>query len=154
MPNQAGLDGLWRVADKRGDMLWLLGDRAAFDELALVSGGYLRGLLRLLADLALDAGSRGVPVAADRRRLAIDELRNAYVGFSNREAVWLQAIEATGKLDIDDSVDPYTVARFLDTHVLLGYRNGRDWYGVHPVIREEVARRAAAWQAAQAKAEP
>lgn len=155
MPDHAGLDVLWRVASKRGDMLWLLGDRAAFDELALMSGGYLRGLLRLLADVVLDAASRGIPASAERRQLAIDELRNAYAGFTNREAAWLQQIEDTGKLDIGDSADHYTIARFLDTHVLLGYRNGTDWYAVQPVIRGDVARRAAAWHAAQSsKVEP
>jgi hypothetical protein len=153
--DHAGLDVLWRVANKRGDMSWLLGDRSAFDELALASGGYLRGLLRLLADVTLDAASHDVPVSAARRQLAIDELRNAYAGFTNREAAWLQKIEQTGKLDIGNLVDQYTLARFLDTHVLLGYRNGTDWYAVHPVIREDVQRRAAAWAAEQAsKVEP
>jgi hypothetical protein len=155
VPNLVGLDALWALANKRGDMTWLLGDRAAFDELALASGGYLRDLLHVLMGIVRDVANYGLPLSAERRRLAIEELRNGYLGFTNREAAWLQRIEETGTLDIADSVDKHTIARFLDTHVLLGYRNGEDWYAVHPVIRADVARRAAAWHAAQAsKAEP
>lgn len=155
VPDKDGLDLLWELASKRGDMQWLLGDPSAFAELALVSGGHLRGLFRLLADATLDAASYGLPVSDARRRLLIDELRNAYQGFTNREAAWLQRIEDSGKLDVGDLVDQFTLARFLDTHVLLAYRNGTDWYCVHPVIRDDVARRATAWAAEQAaKDEP
>jgi hypothetical protein len=145
-----GLDALWRVASKRGDMLWLLGDRAAFDELAWASGGHLRDLFRMLAFLAIDATRYGLPASAERRQLAIEELRSAYLGFTNQEASWLQTIDQTGSLDIDEAASHHNLARFLDTHVVLGYRNGKDWYGVHPLIREDVARRAAAWNKARA----
>jgi len=30
------------------------------------------------------------------------------------------------------------LARFLDTHLALCYRNGREWYDLHPLIRENV----------------
>lgn len=145
-PDPAGLETMWKLAQKRGDMAWLLGDRAAFDQLAFACGGYLRDLFRMLGDLTAHAALHDVPIDAGRRRLAIDELRGAYQGFTNRQAVWLQAIEMTGRLDIPDVDDQHTIARFLDTHVLLAYRNGEDWYAVHPVIRELVAARAAAWR--------
>lgn len=144
-----GLDALWRVAAKRGDMLWLLGERASFDQLALASGGHLRDLFRMLSFLAIDATRAGVPVAAERRQLAIEELRRLYLGFTNQEAAWLQAIDQTGSLDVDEADSHHELARFLDTHVLLAYRNGEDWYGIHPLIREDVARRAAAWHKAR-----
>jgi hypothetical protein len=143
-----GLEALWGVAEKRGDMLWLLGDRSAFDELALASGGHLRDLFRMLSFLAIDATRFDVPASEQRRKLAIEELRSSYLGFTNQEAAWLQAIDRTGSLDVDEAKSHHELARFLDTHVLLVYRNGEDWYGVHPLIREDVARRAAAWNKA------
>jgi hypothetical protein len=39
------------------------------------------------------------------------------------------------------------LARFFDTHLVLGYRNGGVWYGVHPVIRDQVTARAARYRA-------
>ncbi|KIG15665.1 Type II secretory pathway, ATPase PulE/Tfp pilus assembly pathway, ATPase PilB [Enhygromyxa salina] len=144
----AGLDALWRIASKRGDLIWLLGDREAFDEIARFSGGYLRDLFRMLSLVVNDASSHDVPVSPERRRLAVDELRGAYVGFTNHEAAWLRTIDETGVLDIDEATHHHNLARFLDTHVLLAYRNGEDWYGVHPVIRDVVTRRARAWDQA------
>ena len=34
----------------------------------------------------------------------------------------------------------YNLSRFFDTHLVLGYRNGGEWYDVHPLLRDEVAR--------------
>lgn len=147
-----GLDALWKVGQKRGDLAWLLGERAAFDELARASGGYLRDLFRMLSQLVNEANSHGVPISADRRELAIMELRNAYAGFTNQDAAWLRSIDKTGSLDVKQAAHHHNLARFLDTHLLLAYRNGEDWYGVHPVIRELVARRAAAWDEDQGEA--
>jgi hypothetical protein len=31
------------------------------------------------------------------------------------------------------------LSRFLDTHLVLFLTNGKDWYDLHPLIREEVA---------------
>ena len=31
------------------------------------------------------------------------------------------------------------LTRFLDTHFVLYFRNGKEWYDIHPLIREEVA---------------
>lgn len=148
--HQFGLNVLWRVASERGDVQWLLGSREAFDELAGASGGYLRDLFRMLLVLVNGASRYDVPVSPERRRLAVDELRNAYInGFTNEEAVWLRRVEETGVLDFDGGYDPHRIASFFDTHVLLAYRNGEDWYGVHPVIRDVVFRRAAVWDEAR-----
>ena len=44
---------------------------------------------------------------------------------------------ATGK----ESTNLY--ARFLDTHLVLCYRNGAEWYDVHPLVRDLVLEQAA-----------
>ena len=31
------------------------------------------------------------------------------------------------------------LARFLDSHFVLYFVNGKEWYDIHPLIREEVA---------------
>ncbi|NVB38654.1 hypothetical protein G6O69_12505 [Pseudenhygromyxa sp. WMMC2535] len=150
--NTVGLDVLWKVASKRGDMSWLLGERAAFDELARASGGYLRDLFRLLSFVVRQAAGTDTPVSDEVRALAIADLRGGLRGFTNQEAVWLQQIEHTGTFDVDEPGHHFKLARFLDSHVLLAYRNGEDWYGVHPVIRADVERRARAWHESRASA--
>ena len=151
---QDGLNALWKVARQRGAddwLTWLLGDREAFDKLALASGGYLRDLLRMLRALLLEANVTGVPVPEARRDLVVQELRAGYLGFTNEEAAWLRQVERTGAVDFADGTMHHRVAVFLDTHVLLAYRNGEDWYGVHPVIAADVVRRAKDWDAVQDK---
>lgn len=146
--NPDGLDALFQLAEKRGPAGWverLLGSRAAFDELALRSGGYLRDLLRTLQALVIEAKVSSVPVSDDRRRDAIAQLRAGYLGFTNREAAWLRGVEERGVLDLDDTDLHHRVAMLFDNHVLLAYLNGEEWYGIHPVIEADVLRRARLW---------
>jgi hypothetical protein len=35
------------------------------------------------------------------------------------------------------------LARFLDAHLVLCYRNGHEWYDLHPLIRDTVIAQAA-----------
>lgn len=144
--NRPGLDAMYRLASRRGDMTWLLGSREAFDELARMSGGSVRDLFRMLRWLCIDADGQGqVPVAEDRLQLAIHDLRNQYQGFTNQDAVWLRRIDKTGQVEVDAPEQHQRLAAFFDTHLVLEYRNGGDWYGVHPIIRELVLQRAASW---------
>lgn len=148
--SQEGLALLRRIADKRvpGGVTWLLGDDDTFQQLALNSGGYLRDLFRLLRFLVIDATQRGLP--ATRVELAIQDLRNAYVSsFTNSESVWLQRIADTGEISPDDRDELEVLAGFLSTHLVLSYQNGALWFDVHPVIRDDVKQRAAAFQARQ-----
>jgi hypothetical protein len=36
-----------------------------------------------------------------------------------------------------ESIHQMTV--FLDTHCVMIHRNGKEWYDVHPIIRDEIA---------------
>jgi hypothetical protein len=54
----------------------------------------------------------------------------------------------SGLVDRDRVPD---LARFLDSHVVLCYRNGHEWYNVHPLIRDHVTKQAA--EVARRKAE-
>ncbi len=42
----------------------------------------------------------------------------------------------------DDSAIP-RFAKLLETHLVFCYRNGDEWYALHPLIRELVERQAA-----------
>lgn len=142
-----GFKAIAQLISKRLNWMALLGSRAAFDELCRMSGGYLRDLFRLLRDCIIKASLHGAPLPDAQRQLAIDKLRNAYQGFSNQDAVWLKRIHASGEADLDEAALLHNLARFFDTHLVLAYRNGKEWYGVHPIIRDEALRRADAYLA-------
>ena len=57
------------------------------------------------------------------------------------DAKWLADIakvRATA-LPSTEAVPVNRLARFLDSHFVLYFVNGKEWYDIHPLIREEVA---------------
>jgi hypothetical protein len=128
------------VATRAPDRDWqrLLGDRAALDTVIAASGGYLRDLLFLVREVVVRA--ERLPVPTPTLEAAIDEVRNGYLPLSEADARWLARVAATHSAALATGADVPRLARFLDTHLVLCYRNGREWYDVHPLLAGEVAR--------------
>jgi len=53
-------------------------------------------------------------------------------------------VARTKSASLDDADRLPDLARFLDTHLMLCYHNGQEWYDVHPLIADDVAEKAAA----------
>ena len=151
-PCGAGLDALERLIRKRGDWERLLGDRRSLDELCLASGGYLRDLFRLFQALLRQARGREMPVDGAARELVMDEIRNSYLPISNEDARWLDRIRQTRATQLEDGRRLHDLARFFDTHLVLTYRNGEEWWSVHPLLEQHIEAQAAAYPAASAPA--
>jgi len=146
---QPGLDLLHEVATARGDWQRLVGGRDALDKLALLSGGHLRDLLRFLMEAARRA--QQLPVTETTLQSAIDQVRNENLPITEADARWIGRIIDThdpSLVDLDRLPD---LARLLDTHLVLCYRNGKDWFDAHPLIADEVQRLV---QRLQAEAKP
>lgn len=149
-PVQEGLDALERVVARRGDWQKLLGERERLDRLVLASGGYLRDLFRLLQAVLRRARSGPLPVADHALDLALHEVRNSYLPITRSDALWLAQVSETNEPELvvhrahdGENANLYNLARFFDTHMMLCYRDGREWYDVHPLLAEEVQRQAA-----------
>ncbi len=136
--HRAGFDVLERVVASRGDWEKLLGIRASLDALIRHSGGHLRDLLRLIAEVLRRAPR--LPVPARTVEAAVHQLRNEFLPIANNDARWLQEVAETHTASLEGSEYLPDLARFLDTHMVLCYRNGREWYDVHPLIAEEIER--------------
>lgn len=150
---RAGLDALERLIRKRGDWEPLFGDHDALDELSLASGGYLRDLFRLLQALLRQARGRALPVDVATRELVAHEIRNSYLPISNQDALWLDRIRQTSSTQLEEGRRLHELARFFDTHLVLTYRNGQEWWSVHPLLAEQVERQAAEYRDASAAAD-
>lgn len=137
----AGFEAIERVVAARGDWTRLLGTREALDELIAKSGGHIRDLLRLLAEVTRRAAT--LPVDAATVDKSIDQLRNEYFPIAEQDAVWLTRIAETHQAALEEASRLPDLARFLDTHMVLCYRNGHEWYDTHPLIKDEVRRQAA-----------
>jgi hypothetical protein len=152
-PCRAGLDALERLIRKRGDWERLLPDRESLDDLCLASGGYLRDLFRMFQALLRQARNRPLPVDAATRQLVKDEIRNSYLPISNVDALWLDRIRQSGSTQLQDGRQLHELARFFDTHLVLTYRNGEEWWSVHPLLEQHIERQASACRAESASAQ-
>lgn len=109
------------------------------DRLIAVCGGHFRDLLLLLREAVLRAES--LPVSEAVIENAITAVRGNFLPIAVDDARWLDqigsirgaALPTTGEKDVN------RLTRFLDTHFVLYFANGDEWYDIHPLIREEVA---------------
>jgi hypothetical protein len=123
--------------------------KEAVEAMIGVCGGHYRDLLGLVRDVVARAiDSDGLPVAQSQVEDAIAAARLGLLPVSTEDAVWLVKIAAQRASALPNT-DPGSVmrlARFLDTHWVLYFVNGDEWYDVHPLIRAEAERVAAAAQ--------
>ena len=134
-------DAMERIVGRRGDWHKLLGDdnHVLLDRLISSSAGHLRDLLHLFRQVLLRA--KELPVSERIVDAAISQMRSTFLPISNRDALWLAEIADRHQVVLDDKVDLPALARFLDTHLVICYRDaiaGEEWYDVHPLVREHV----------------
>lgn len=137
-PLAQNYDAMERLVAKRGDWKKLLGRRDMLDRLIKYSGGHLRDLLRLVSGV-LRVADR-LPVAESTVEAAIHQLRNEFLPIADDDARWLAAIAKSHQTALDNTSQLPALARFLDTHLALCYRNGDEWYDIHPLISDQVDR--------------
>ena len=130
-------DAMERVVSRRGEWKKLLGEeRPLLDRLIQSSGGHLRDLLRLLAEVLLR--TRELPVPERTVDSAISQVRTEFLPIPNNDALWLARIADSHQVALEELAALPSLARFFDTHLVLCYRNGEEWYDVHPLVREHV----------------
>ena len=71
-------------------------------------------------------------------RSAQNAARNEMLPIPDDQLAWLQAITKTHSPCLKTDADLPMLAHFLDNRMVLNYRNGSDWYDVHPLLREVV----------------
>jgi hypothetical protein len=141
-PFTPALDLLERLIQERGDWKRLLGpeSRGTVNELSLLSGGHLRDFLRLFAEIIRRADRLPVP-----RRVvesAIQQIRSEFLPIPDEDAIWLDLIASSHDVALRNNARLHDLARYFDSHLALSYRNGSDWYDIHPLVREVVQQQA------------
>lgn len=138
-PDPAGLEVLRTVIARRYPDWEKLFQQAALDQLAVSSGGDLREFFRLirlcLPSVRDDSQLPLSPAAVEQSENAA---RSEMLPIPGEHLAWLQRIAKTHATCLEKDADLPTLAHFLDNRLVLNYRNGRDWYDVHPLLRELV----------------
>ena len=137
--DEEGLKVLRLVIATRYPTWATLFDPAAIDKLAMSSGGDLREFFRLIR-LCLPAvrDDAQLPLTVDAVKPAENAARNEMLPIPADHLTWLRRITLSHDTCLDKDADLPTLAHFLDNRLVLNYRNGSDWYDVHPLLREVV----------------
>ncbi len=144
-PRIAGLEAMRSLIHRRHARAKELFTDDALDRLALASGGDLRHyMLRLVSDAAY-----GATFALDRLPLKADDaITNTVIGKSRVEVEQLTRLNEWPLLksitqthlamaeDMDKSL--HTLARLFQTRVILNYRNGQEWFDIHPLLWQAI----------------
>ena len=115
----------------REDHLWQLAEH---------SGGDIRDFFRLLRLCLVRAGRPGttLPVAEEIVDDAEHMVRNDMMPIAHNDLDWLKRISRSHQHELTEINKLQVLARFLESKYVLNYRNGEDWYDVHPLLREIV----------------
>jgi hypothetical protein len=140
-PFEPGLLRLINLVARRGEWQRLLGTEEALGELILATGGHLRDLIRLLQTVAIEA--RHLPADDATRGSALERLRAQFTPVPDDDARWLAEIAKSRRAELGSIDKVGTLARYFDSHLVLCYHNGAEWYDVHPIVRDLVLEQAA-----------
>ncbi|MDC3988482.1 AAA family ATPase [Polyangium jinanense] len=141
-PSWPGIEALEALLGARFDTMRLLGSRDLVLKVITHSGGNPRDLLRLVGEIIRRA--RTLPVSAEVVENAIGFFQSEFMVSAGSSIVPLARIAETHELALAGPESIADVARWSDAHLVLEYRDGREWYDVHPLVRNTVLERARA----------
>ena len=155
-----GFAAMRQILEKRMDLAKLFADADLLDELIEASGGYPRDFLRMMREVFLSAIMENIapPISAQASSRIVKEVIDAQVQIYDRpiydEDLEL-LIQAAQTHDVPRSKrdQVFRVAELFDNHFVLGYRNGREWYDLHPLVRRSPKFQAALKKVQEARKE-
>lgn len=135
-----GVDILLRLVEKRYPEWRDVIHEADLRRLAEYSGGDIRDYFRLLRLCLVRAGrpDTALPIATEIVANAEHMVRNDMMPIAHNDLDWLKRISQSHQHELTEISKLQALARFLESKYVLNYRNGEDWYDVHPLLREIV----------------
>jgi len=141
VPRVSGLSAMTDLIGRRYPAWREVLSPAALEDMALYSGGDLRHFMQRLVSGVVSQAQ----FALDRLPLAVDDpivqrVREENRGETERLTVrseWplLKTIATTHNAIATDRGDSLrAMARLFETRVILNYRNGQEWFDVHPLL--------------------
>jgi hypothetical protein len=106
--------------------------------LAQVSGGDLRDFFRMARLAITRAASAGLPLTDAAIEHAEDAVRSDMLPIAADDREWLVRIAHSHAAELPNLDRLPELARLQEGKYVLQYRNGEDWYSVHPLLREEL----------------
>lgn len=139
-PNEAGMALMVEVVARRFPEWRTFFGEDALDRLILASGGDLRDLFRLIQNCLTSSRPERMelPFADKILDYAESVLREDFRFLTNADLAWLARVSKSHWHEMPTLKDLPQLAMLLDGKNMLNYRNGEDWYDVHPLLKERV----------------
>ncbi len=150
--HEPGIEALIGLVERRIPVDQVFGGhRDRLVKLVEYTGGHVRLLIAFLRELLLQANTYGLPPSdEDVERVVQQHRERARMKVGGTPgALILERIAREGTIEEIPEDLHHKVADFMDSHLVLCYRNADDWYQVHPLVHEFVLE-----LAAEAKDEP
>lgn len=139
LSSSEGLDAMLAIFEKRYAAWQLFFERVHLDRLALASGGDIRDFFRMIRQVALR-----LPAAVEGRvddailAQAEDAVRNDMLPIAADDLKRLARVASSHQPELATLDELPIFARLMQGKYMLNYRNGEDWYDVHPLLRDRV----------------
>ncbi len=138
-----GLDLMFSIIEKRMPDWQDLIPQQHMRRLAESSGGDLRDFFRLIRECAISLRTArfSKPEAMLDETMVnrvIQQLRNELLPLADEDARWLARIHQSKREALHSDKDLPSLARFLDSNLIMNYLNGEPWYDVHPLLIDEI----------------
>lgn len=137
-----GFAAMRQILEKRMAMGQIFADLSPLDDLIESSGGYPRDFLRMMQEVLLIAIMERIapPIpSADLSRLVTEVIRTQIEVYDkpiyDEDLPLLLEVARTHDVPRAKRTQAFRIAELFDHHFVLGYRNGREWYDLHPLVR-------------------
>ncbi|MDJ0835400.1 MAG: hypothetical protein QNK37_02725 [Acidobacteriota bacterium] len=140
-PDPAGLAVMRNMLARRYKTWGYVFSQAQIDRLFANSGGDLRDAFRLLRQVLTNCGARkdiDLPVPDSVIDEAENALRREMLPISKTDRAWLERISETHQAELQENTDLARLAHFFDTNLVQCFRNGKDWYDIHPLLKSHL----------------
>jgi len=138
----SGFEAMRQILGRRMPLGELFADMEPLDRLIEMSGGYPRDLLRMMYEVLLSAMMDDLkpPIPKDTLGKLVADVIAAQIRIYDKpifdEDLPL-LVEVAAKRDVPraERKQAFRMAELFDNHFILGYRNGEEWYDLHPLVR-------------------
>lgn len=137
MESTTGIARMREVISRRFAEWSIFFDEAALNRLIVSSGGDLRDLFRLIQNCLTSARPEKMDIPFPEAVLSYAEgvLREDFRFLSNENMAWLARVAQSKWHEMRSRKELAQLAMLLDGKSMLNYRNGEDWYDVHPLLK-------------------
>ncbi|MCK5878025.1 MAG: hypothetical protein KAG43_10345 [Candidatus Marithrix sp.] len=107
-------------------------------DMILATGGDLRDFFRLIRAVLVKIDINLLPVKDNIIISAKNDLRRSMLPIPKDDMEWLRRISESKQSELQTIDDLPRLARFFDNNLVQNYRNGDDWYDIHPLLKDVI----------------